>query len=127
MHCKTSRWAIMLVNDIGKYIVILQDKFLCANHGHFRYKESNFQGIECWKEYHMCILSIGAHLMEQFLLCLELWGPNRLKKVKFLHPETSCYYKVIQNTYLFDNNFPAKIFSISQQHSLLHKVYTSAR
>ena len=34
---KTSRWAAMPVNNnICKYTVIRQDKFLCANHGHCR-------------------------------------------------------------------------------------------
>ena len=64
--------------------------------------------------------------MEQFLHFLKIWGLNRLKKVKFLHPETSGHYKLTQNTDFFDNDFPVKIFSISQQHNLLHKVYTSA-
>ena len=88
---KTSRWATLLVKNIYKYTVILQDKLLCANDGHCRYSESDFQEIEYWKEYHMYILSIRAHLVEQCLHCLKMWGVgvNRLKKAKLLHPETS--------------------------------------
>ena len=39
----------------------------------------------------MYILSLWAHLVEQFLHCVKIWGgggANRLKKAKFLHPET---------------------------------------
>ena len=41
-------------------------------------------------------------------------GVNRLKKAKFLHPETSLYHNIIQKTDLSDNDFPAKNVNISQ-------------
>ena len=92
--------------------------------------ESNFQETEYLKEYLMHILSIRALLMEQVLHCLKIWGLNRRKKVKFSHPETSCYYKLVQNTDLFDNDFPAKflaslnniIFSIEFIHQLINSL-----
>ena len=68
-----SSWTAMPVNNnICKYTVILEEKFLGANHGHCRYRESDLQEIEYRKEYHMYILSIWAHLVEQFLHCLKI-------------------------------------------------------
>ena len=54
----------MLVNNICKYTVILQDKFLCANHSHCKQRESDFQEIEYWEEYHKYNLSMWAHMGE---------------------------------------------------------------